>query len=84
MPRRRRITAFTTVKAGIITTFVGARRTSVFNLNDGGYRCPNSQQGTLHSAHGRVVWPGLCGYPEQLEFFALKDSTLKPFEGRRN
>ena len=58
---------------------------SIFNLNDGSYRCPNSQQGySPFSTWTRGLAWALCGYPEQLEFFmTLKDSTLKPFGGRR-
>ena len=58
---------------------------SVFNLNDGSYRCPNSQQGySPFSTWTRGLAWALCGYSEQLEFFMTqKDSTLKPFGGRR-
>lgn len=56
---------------------------SIFNLNDGSYRCPSSQQG--YSAF--TTWTRgqawiLCGYSEQLEFLgAVPDSQ---FEGLKN
>jgi hypothetical protein len=44
---------------------------SIFNLNDGAYRCPSSQQGyspfsTWTRGHAWI----LCGYAEQLEFLS--------------
>jgi unsaturated chondroitin disaccharide hydrolase len=42
---------------------------SIFNLNDGAYRCPSSQQGySPFSTWTRGLAWILCGYPEQLEF----------------
>lgn len=57
---------------------------SVFNLNDGQYRCPNSQQGySPFSTWTRGLAWAICGYAEQLEFVAtLKNAELKPFGGR--
>ena len=44
--RRRHDIRFIMARAETITTCGGERRTrSVFNVNDGNYRCPNSQQG---------------------------------------
>jgi len=48
---------------------------SVFNMNDGNYRCPNSQQGFS----GFTTWTrglawAMLGYPEFLEFL----ETIKP------
>lgn len=44
---------------------------SVFNLNDGAYRCPSSQQGySPFSTWTRGLAWILCGYPEQLEFLS--------------
>lgn len=45
---------------------------SIFNVTDGAYRCPSSQQGyspftTWTRGHAWI----LCGYPEQLEFLDL-------------
>lgn len=57
---------------------------SVFNVNDGNYRSPSSQQGyspftTWTRGH---AWC-LCGYPEQLEFLdVVSDVDLEPFGGR--
>jgi hypothetical protein len=44
---------------------------SIFNLNDGSYRCPSTQQGySPFSTWTRGQAWILCGYPEQLEFLA--------------
>jgi len=57
---------------------------SVFNLNDGNYRCPNSQQGfapftTWTRGQAWII----AGYPEQLEWLAtLPDAEFEPFGGR--
>lgn len=57
---------------------------SVFNTNDGSYRCPNSQQGYS----GFTTWTrGLAwimvGYPEQLEFLeTVGDDDLTLLGGR--
>ncbi|MGF1636659.1 MAG: glycosyl hydrolase, partial [Cyclobacteriaceae bacterium] len=57
---------------------------SVFNTNDGNYRCPNSQQGYT----GRSTWTrglawAMCGFAEELEFIAsLQDSDLQVFGNR--
>jgi len=58
---------------------------SIFNLNDGSYRCPNSQQGySPFSTWTRGLAWALCGYAEQLEFFrTLSDTEFKPLGGRR-
>ena len=58
---------------------------SIFNLNDGSYRCPNSQQGySPFSTWTRGLAWALCGYAEQLEFFrTLRDTEFKPLGGRR-
>ena len=57
---------------------------SVFNTNDGRYRCPNSQQGySPFSTWTRGLAWVMCGYPEELEFIAgLADAELEPFGGR--
>ena len=57
---------------------------SVFNLNDGNYRCPNSQQGySPFTTWTRGQAWIIAGYPEQLEWIAtLDDSELEPFGGR--
>jgi hypothetical protein len=44
---------------------------SVFNTNDGNFRCPNSQQGySPFSTWTRGLAWAMCGFAEQLEFFA--------------
>jgi unsaturated chondroitin disaccharide hydrolase len=54
---------------------------SIFNVRDGSYRCPSSQQGyspftTWTRGHAWI----LCGYAEQLEFLeTLSDEELKPY-----
>ncbi len=57
---------------------------SVFNLNDGRYRCPNSQQGySPFTTWTRGQAWLIAGYPEELEFLAtLDDAELEPFGGR--
>ena len=48
---------------------------SVFNTNDGNYRCPNSQQGySPFSTWTRGLAWAMCGFAEQLEFL----DTLPP------
>jgi hypothetical protein len=51
---------------------------SIFNVNDGNYRCPNSQQGySPFSTWTRGLAWAVCGYPEQLEFLeTLPDREL--------
>ena len=58
---------------------------SIFNVTDGHYRCPNSQQGySPFSTWTRGLAWIICGYAEQLEFFkTLGDAELKPFGGRK-
>jgi len=57
---------------------------SVFNLNDGQFRCPNSQQGyaPFTTWTRGLAWL-VAGYPEQLEFLAtLEDAEFEPYGGR--
>ena len=57
---------------------------SIFNPNDGRYRCPNSQQGYS----GFTTWTrglawAMLGFAEQLEFLAaLSDHEFAPLGGR--
>ncbi len=57
---------------------------SIFNVNDGNYRCPSSQQG--YSAF--TTWTRghawcLLGYPEELEYLqVVPDGDLEPYGGR--
>jgi len=56
---------------------------SVFNVNDGSYRCPSSQQGySPFSTWTRGLAWVLLGYAEELEFLATRDEAeLAPFGG---
>lgn len=53
---------------------------SIFNLNDGSYRCPSTQQGySPFSTWTRGLAWVLCGYAEQLEFLStLPESRFGP------
>lgn len=57
---------------------------SLFNRNDGRYRCPSTQQGySPFSTWTRGLAWIMCGYPEQLEYLqTLSDAELEPFGGR--
>ena len=57
---------------------------SIFNLNDGAYRCPNSQQGfsPFTTWMRGLAWI-MLGAAEQLEFIAtVSDAELEPSRGR--
>jgi len=58
---------------------------SLFNLNDGNYRCPNSQQGfSPFTTWTRGLAWVMAGYPEQLEFLkTIDDSELEQLGGRQ-
>ncbi|QOV88803.1 hypothetical protein [Humisphaera borealis] len=58
---------------------------SIFNLNDGAYRCPSSQQGYApFSTWTRGLAWILCGYPEQLEFIdTLPEAGFAAFGGKQ-
>jgi hypothetical protein len=57
---------------------------SIFNTNDGNFRCPNSQQGYS----GFTTWTrglawAMCGFAEQLEFLnTLPANALAPFDDK--
>jgi hypothetical protein len=57
---------------------------SIFNTNDGRYRCPSTQQGySPFSTWTRGLAWIMLGYAEQLEFVqTLEDVQLEPFGGR--
>ncbi|HLL69512.1 MAG TPA: hypothetical protein VK453_27900 [Micromonosporaceae bacterium] len=57
---------------------------SIFNVNDGQYRCPSSQQGySPFSTWTRGLAWAMLGFPEQLEFLdTLPDADLESFGGR--
>ncbi|PPK86217.1 hypothetical protein CLV84_3139 [Neolewinella xylanilytica] len=56
---------------------------SIFNVNDGNYRCPNAQQGFS----GFTTWTrglawAMLGFPEQLEYLRQLDpADLEPYGG---
>ncbi len=59
---------------------------SIFNVNDGNYRCPSTQQGysPFTTWTRGLAWVAL-GYPEELEFLAtVPDEALDPHGGRKN
>ncbi|MDP9798449.1 hypothetical protein J2S43_006961 [Catenuloplanes nepalensis] len=57
---------------------------SLFNVNDGHYRAPSSQQGySPFSTWTRGLAWAMLGYPEQLEFLdTVADDELEAFGGR--
>ncbi len=57
---------------------------SVFNVNDGSYRCPNTQQGySPFTTWTRGLAWIMCGYAEQLEWVAtLRDQDMEKIGGR--
>jgi hypothetical protein len=57
---------------------------SIFNVNDGNFRCPSTQQGySPFSTWTRGLAWAMVGYPEQLEFLAtVADEELEPYGGR--
>ncbi len=57
---------------------------SIFNVNDGQYRCPNSQQGyTGFSTWTRGLAWAMCGFAEELEALAIiPDHDLTGLGGR--
>lgn len=63
-----------------------AAHESVFNTNDGNFRCPNSQQGyTGFSTWTRGLAWAMAGFPEQLEYLQSRtDEELEAFGGRKS
>ena len=59
---------------------------SIFNTNDGNYRCPSTQQGySPFSTWTRGLAWAMLGCAEQLEFLdTLSDDELEPFGGRED
>jgi hypothetical protein len=58
---------------------------SIFNLNDGAYRCPSTQQGySPFSTWTRGLAWILCGYAEQLEFLAARPAAELDEAGGRD
>ncbi|MEZ6066812.1 MAG: hypothetical protein R3B90_14160 [Planctomycetaceae bacterium] len=58
---------------------------SLFNTNDGRYRCPSTQQGySPFSTWTRGLAWIMLGYPEELQFLQTRsDSELEPLGGRQ-
>lgn len=58
---------------------------SIFNVKDGNFRCPNSQQGyTGFSTWTRGLAWAMSGFAEQLEWFdTIDEKELKPFGGKK-
>lgn len=59
---------------------------SIFNLNDGSYRCPSTQQGySPFSTWTRGLAWIICGYAEELEFLeSLKDEEFAGFGNKKD
>ncbi len=57
---------------------------SVFNVNNGDFRCPSTQQGfSPFSTWTRGQAWAICGYPEQLEYLTTRpDEELESLGGR--
>jgi len=57
---------------------------SIFNVNDGNYRCPNSQQGyTGFSTWTRGLAWAMLGFTEELELLEnLSENEMEPFSGK--
>ena len=57
---------------------------SIFNVKDGNYRCPNSQQGyTGFSTWTRGLAWAMCGYAEELEWLETLDAAyLQTYGGK--
>ncbi len=73
MPGQQRDTGFISETAGTTYDIRGrVAHESIFNVNDGAYRCPNSQQGySPFTTWTRGLAWIMCGYAEQLEFLAF-------------
>ena len=59
---------------------------SIFNVNDGRFRCPGTQQGySPFSTWTRGLAWAMCGFAEELEFLAMvSDEELAPLGGRES
>ncbi|MEP7374316.1 MAG: glycosyl hydrolase [Chitinophagaceae bacterium] len=59
---------------------------SIFNIKDGNFRCPNSQQGyTGFSTWTRGLAWAICGFAEQIEWFdTASETNFKELSGKEN
>ncbi len=59
---------------------------SIFNVNDGSFRCPSTQQGySPFSTWTRGLAWAMLGFAEELEFIrTIPDAQLKPHGGRQS
>lgn len=63
-----------------------AAHESIFNVKDGNFRCPNSQQGySGFSTWTRGLAWAMCGFAEELEWFdTVSEAGLQAFSGKEN
>ena len=59
---------------------------SIFNVKDGNFRCPNSQQGySAFTTWTRGLAWAMCGFAEELEWFDLiSENELEAFSGKED